>query len=43
MLDFFCAEANLIVEADGGQHADDGEAHALARGARLSSHPLLDQ
>ena len=26
VVDFFCAEAKLIVEVDGGQHADDGEA-----------------
>ena len=25
VVDFFCAEAKLIVEVDGGQHADDGE------------------
>jgi very-short-patch-repair endonuclease len=23
--DFFCAEAKLIIEVDGGQHADDGD------------------
>jgi len=26
VVDFFCAEAKLVVEVDGGQHADDGEA-----------------
>jgi very-short-patch-repair endonuclease len=26
VVDFFCAETKLIVEVDGGQHADDGEA-----------------
>jgi very-short-patch-repair endonuclease len=26
VVDFFCAEAKLIVEVDGGLHADDGEA-----------------
>jgi very-short-patch-repair endonuclease len=25
VVDFFCAEARLVIEADGGQHADDGE------------------
>src|SRR5260221_14266004 len=27
-LSIFCAETKLIVEVDGGQHADDGEARA---------------
>ena len=38
VVDFFCAEAKLIVEVDGGQHADDGEARTLwleARGYRV--------
>ena len=38
VVDFFCAEARLIVEVDGGQHADDAEArtHWLeARGYRV--------
>jgi len=26
IVDFYCAEANLIIEVDGGQHADDGPA-----------------
>jgi very-short-patch-repair endonuclease len=26
VVDFFCAETKLIVEVDGGQHANDGEA-----------------
>jgi very-short-patch-repair endonuclease len=38
VVDFFCAEAKLIVEVDGGQHADDGEARTRwleARGYRI--------
>ena len=38
VVDFFCAEAKLIVEVDGGQHADDGEARTPwleARGYRV--------
>jgi very-short-patch-repair endonuclease len=38
VVDFFCAEAKLIVEVDGGQHADDGEARTRwleARGYRV--------
>jgi len=38
IVDFFCAEAKLIVEVDGGQHADDGEARTRwleARGYRI--------
>jgi very-short-patch-repair endonuclease len=38
VVDFFCAEARLIVEVDGGQHADDGEARTRwldARGYRV--------
>jgi very-short-patch-repair endonuclease len=42
VVDFFCAEAKLIVEVDGGQHADDNDTRALARGAWLSCHPLLE-
>lgn len=26
VVDFFCAEAKLVIEADGGQHAEDGPA-----------------
>jgi very-short-patch-repair endonuclease len=26
VVDFFCAAAKLIIEVDGGQHAEDGEA-----------------
>jgi very-short-patch-repair endonuclease len=33
VVDFFCAETKLIVEVDGGQHADDGEART--RGYRV--------
>jgi len=29
VVDFFCPEAKLIVEVDGGQHADDAERDAL--------------
>src|SRR5437868_6373983 len=38
VVDFFCAEAKLIVEVDGGQHADDDEARTRwleARGYRV--------
>lgn len=38
VVDFFCAEAKLIVEVDGGQHADEGEARTRwldARGYRV--------
>ena len=38
VVDFFCAEARLIVEVDGGQHVDDGEARTRwlkARGYRV--------
>ena len=38
VVDFFCAEAKLVVEVDGGQHADDGEARTRwieARGYRV--------
>jgi very-short-patch-repair endonuclease len=38
VVDFFCAEAKFIVEVDGGQHADDGEARTRwleARGYRV--------
>ena len=38
VVDFFCAEAKLIVEVDGGQHADDGEVRTRwlkARGYRV--------
>ena len=37
VVDFFCAAAKLIVEVDGGQHADDGDARTdwlEARGYR---------
>jgi very-short-patch-repair endonuclease len=36
--DFFCAEAKLVVEVDGGQHADDGDTRTrwlAARGYRV--------
>ena len=29
--DFYCAEARLVVELDGGQHAEDGDAAKDAR------------
>src|SRR6266849_3654471 len=38
VVDFFCAEVKLIVEVDGGQHADDGDARTRwleARGYRV--------
>jgi very-short-patch-repair endonuclease len=38
VVDFFCAEATLIVEVDGGQHAYDGERRTRwleARGYRV--------
>jgi very-short-patch-repair endonuclease len=38
VVDFFCATAKLIVEVDGGQHAEDGEARTNwleARGYRV--------
>ncbi len=38
VVDFFCAEATLIVEVDGGQHGDDGETRTRwleARGYRI--------
>jgi very-short-patch-repair endonuclease len=28
VVDFFCAEAKLIIEVDGGQHADESNARA---------------
>src|SRR5260221_9844620 len=36
VVDFFCAEAKLIVEVDGGQHADEGEARARAGSRRAA-------
>src|SRR5690242_7487374 len=36
IVDFFCADARLIVEADGGQHSDDN-AHDAARTAWLEA------
>jgi very-short-patch-repair endonuclease len=38
IVDFFCAEAKLIIEVDGGQHADDNNKRTAwleARGYRL--------
>jgi very-short-patch-repair endonuclease len=38
IVDFFCPEARLIVEVDGGQHADEGPARSdwlTARGYRV--------
>ncbi len=38
VVDFFCPEAKLVVEVDGGQHADDGETRTRwieAQGYRL--------
>jgi len=38
VVDFFCAEAKLVVEVDGGQHADDGDTRTrwlAARGYRV--------
>jgi very-short-patch-repair endonuclease len=38
VVDFFCAATRLIVEVDGGQHAEDGEARTNwleARGYRI--------
>ncbi|MDB5407035.1 MAG: endonuclease protein [Rhodospirillales bacterium] len=38
VVDFFCAEARLIVEVDGGQHADESDTRARwieAQGYRL--------
>jgi very-short-patch-repair endonuclease len=38
VVDFFCAEAKLVIEVDGGQHADDSKARTLwleARGYRV--------
>jgi very-short-patch-repair endonuclease len=38
VVDFFCAEAKLIVEVDGGQHADDSATRTRwleARGYRV--------
>jgi len=38
VVDFFCAAAKLIVEVDGGQHANDGDARTRwleARGYRV--------
>jgi len=38
VVDFFCAAAKLIVEVDGGQHANDGDARTrwlAARGYRV--------
>jgi len=37
VVDFCCAEAKLIVEVDGGQHADDDEARTRWRVAAVSS------
>ena len=44
--DFVCLSARLIVEADGGQHADneaDLAPNRVAARARLSTHPVLEQ
>ena len=45
--DFCSLEQRLLVEVDGGQHADqeryDEEAHAMAHGAGLSRDPVLEQ
>jgi len=38
VVDFFCAAAKLVVEVNGGQHADDGDARTRwleARGYRV--------
>ena len=40
IVDFFCAEAGLVVELDGGQHADQ-VAHDEARTAHLASRGLV--
>ncbi len=46
ILDFVCLEARLVIELDGGQHADlrarGPGAHGLARGARISRVALLE-
>jgi very-short-patch-repair endonuclease len=39
ILDFFCAERNLAIEADGGQHySDDGLADDAKRAQYLKAH-----
>lgn len=39
ILDFFCAEHNLAVEADGGRHySEDGEAQDAGRTRYLAAH-----
>ena len=43
VVDFFCAEAKLIIEVDGGQHAEESDTSTLARSARLSRHTVLEQ
>ena len=41
VLDFYCAEHHLAIEADGGQHTeDDAIAHDEARGRFLTSHGI---
>jgi very-short-patch-repair endonuclease len=42
VVDFFCAPAKLIVEVDGGQHADEGEARTNWLEARGYRHSLLE-
>jgi hypothetical protein len=43
IVDFFCPEAGLIVEVDGGQHAEESPAHAawLKSRGRLGQEPRL--
>jgi predicted ATPase len=44
VVDFFCAATKLVIEVDGGQHAEDGATpYALDRGAGLSCGPFLEQ
>ncbi|MES1945022.1 DNA methyltransferase [Salinisphaera sp. PC39] len=38
IVDFVCLEAELIVELDGGQHAEQTRAYDAARTAALESH-----
>jgi very-short-patch-repair endonuclease len=40
VLDFFCFEASLVIEVDGGQHADERAEHDRVRTAYLEKQGL---
>ena len=44
IVDFYCAEVKLIIEVDGGQHADeDPNSRELAREQWLPCYEILEQ